>query len=423
MVQIRQLSNGLTIVLEQMEHLRSISLGVWVKVGSANEDSENNGIAHVVEHMMFKGTTNRSAKQLADDCVMIGGNLNAYTSKECTSYYVTTLDTHLEKAIDILSDMLCNSLMLEEDLQKEKGVIIDEIDMYDDSPDDLVHELLQKEVWENHPLGYIISGTKENVERFTSNDLLAFINKYYVADNMVISISGNFEVDETVEMLEKAFSRIAVTSTRNAVATPKFKSTFIYRDKDIEQVHINMAFDAVDYCSDEKYILSLVNSMFGGSESSILFQKVREELGLAYSIFSYSSTFQNAGLFQIDATVNPSNVEMVLTTIMELIKKFVDSGVDEIELQRAKEQINTELIIGSESSKNRMTSNGKALLCRNQIVSLNDTIDRINAVSVEDANAFIRKYFTVNHFSLCMIGNTKEIDLGKIEEYFNALNQ
>lgn len=422
MVQIKQLSNGLTVVLEQMDHLRSVSFGAWVKVGSVNENEKNNGISHVVEHMMFKGTTNRSAKELADDCAMIGGNLNAYTSKECTSYYVTTLDTHLERAIEIISDMLCNSLMLTDELEKEKGVIIEEIDMYDDSPEDLVHELLQKEVWKDHPLGYIISGTKEIVESITREDLLSFIETYYVADNMVLSIAGNFNIEKTMEVLEQYFGKIPATSNREVVTDPSFTTTFVHREKDIEQIHINLAFEAVDYMSDEKYPLSLVNSVLGGSESSLLFQKIREELGLAYSIYSYSSTFEQAGLFQIDVTVNPDNVETVLKTIIDVINGFVKTGINEVELLRSKEQINTELIIGSESSKNRMTSNGKAMLCRKRIVSLTDTIDKLNGVTVEEANTFIKKYLTTSRFSLCMIGNLQEIDLEHFQQFWRNLN-
>lgn len=422
MIQIKELSNGLIVVLEKMDHLRSVSFGTWVKVGSANENQWNNGISHVVEHMMFKGTTNRTAKQIADDCSLLGGNLNAYTSKECTSYYVTTLDSHLKIAIDIISDMLCNSLFKEEDLEKEKCVIVDEIDMYDDSPDDLVHELLQQEVWENHPLGYIISGTKEIVEGLTRDDLVKFVEKYYVADNMVISITGNFEEEEVLILLEEKFGKIAPSSLREEVTDPQFSTKLVSREKDIEQVHLNIAFDTVDYLSEEKYILSLVNSVLGGSESSILFQKVREELGLAYSVYSYASTYYNAGLFQIDATLNPSNVMTVFKTIMNLILEFRKKGISELELQMAKEQITTELIIGSESSRNRMNSNGKAMLCRKQIVSLDDTISNINSVTVEMANAFIEKYLTPDRFSMCLIGNLDMLDFDEINGFWKQLN-
>ncbi|MDO5293167.1 MAG: pitrilysin family protein [bacterium] len=423
MIKTKQLSNGLTVVLEEMPHLRSVSLGCWVNVGSANENSKNNGIAHVIEHMMFKGTKNRTANQLADDCTMIGGNMNAYTSKECTSYYVTTLDTHLENAIDIMSDMLCNSLFQDEDLEKEKGVIIDEIDMYDDSPDDLVHELLQQEVWKDHPLGYIISGPKENVEQMTRQDLIEFMDLYYVADNMVISVAGNFEEDSLMALLEKYFAKIKASSNRLPITAPEYTKAFVVRNKDIEQVHMNIAFDAVTTMSEEKYAMSIANAVFGGNESSVLFQKIREDLGLAYSIYSYPSPYNLAGLFQIDATLNTNNVMTVLKTIMECMKEFKEIGITEIMLNRAKEQIICELLLGSESSRDRMNNNGKSVLCQGQVEDLSETVEKVRKVTCEDVHAFAEKYFRTDRFSICFVGNTESIELDEIRAYWEEMTK
>ncbi len=422
MVRIKKLSNGITVVLEDMDYLRSVSLGVFVRVGSANESKENNGIAHVIEHMLFKGTKNRSAKKLADECAMLGGNLNAYTSKECTSYYITTLDYHINNAIELLSDMICNSLISEEDLEKEKGVIIEEIDMYDDSPDDLVHELLQKEVWKNHPLGFIISGSKKKVEAFTREDILEFMKQYYVAENMVISIAGHYDEERIVAALEEHFGGVLNTDTPSNFTKPRFHKTFITRNKDIEQVHMNLAFDAVSSNSDEKYIMSIVNSIFGGSDSSILFQKVREELGLAYSVFSYASPYNKAGLFQIDVTLNPSNAHKVFDTIIEIIEEFRRKGIGEEELNRAKEQMNTEFIISNESSRNRMNYNGKALLYHEPIESISEIMEQVNMITIESANAYIRKYFTTNRFSMCLIGNISGLEKEHIETNWKKYN-
>lgn len=422
MVHVKKLSNGITVVLENMDYLRSVSLGVWVRVGSANETKETNGIAHVIEHMLFKGTKNRSAKKLADDCAMLGGNLNAYTSKECTSFYMTTLDHHINSALELLSDMLLNSLISEEDLEKEKGVIIEEIDMYDDSPDDLVHELLQKEVWKDHPLGYIISGTKQNVESFTRADIIDFMNQYYVAENMVISIAGHFEEEEVMDSLNKYFGHIKASGKESYFTSPKFHQTFVTRNKDIEQIHMNLAFDAVSSHSEEKYIMSIVNSIFGGSDSSILFQKVREELGLAYSVFSYASPYNKAGLFQIDVTLNPANVTKVFKTILTIMEEFCRNGVGRDELNQAKEQMNTEYIIGNESSRNRMNGNAKALLYHEPIETISDIMEQINKITIEEANAFIRKYFTTNHFSMCLIGNLDKTTKDRIETIWKKHN-
>ena len=196
MIKRRKLSNGITVVLEAMPYLRSAAFGIWIKVGSSNENENNNGISHIIEHMLFKGTQNRSAKIIADDMARIGGDINAYTSKECTSFYAVTLDEHLPVAIEILGDMLNHSLLDERSLEKEKGVIIEEIDMYDDSPEDLVHEMLQMKIWDKHPLGYQISGTKETVKKIKRQELVDFIHKYYVGGNMVISVAGNIKEEE-----------------------------------------------------------------------------------------------------------------------------------------------------------------------------------------------------------------------------------
>ena len=421
MIKKRQLSNGLTVVLEEMNHLRSVSIGVWVKVGSANENEENNGIAHVIEHMMFKGTKKRTANELADACTMIGGNMNAYTSKECTSYYVTTLDTHTENAVEILSDMLLNSLFDEEELEKEKSVIIDEIDMYEDSPDDLVHELLQKEVWKDHPLGYIISGTKENVTAMTREDLIMFLNSYYVADNMVISVAGNIKEEEIMPVLECYFGGLRESGAREDVPVPEYHSTFVVRDKDIEQVHMNLAFDGVGNLSEEKYAMSIANAIFGGNESSILFQQIREELGLAYSIYSYPSPYDLGGLFQIDATLNTNNVKKVLKLIIQAMEEFKQNGVTERMIMRAKEQIICELLLASESSRDRMSNNGKSVLSLGEVEPVSVTVDKIKAVTAEDIHAFAMKYFTTDQFSICFIGNTGSIELEEIKEYWESL--
>lgn len=423
MVHIKKLSNGITVVLEELDYLRSVSLGVWVRVGSANETKLNNGIAHVIEHMLFKGTKSRSAKKLADDCAMLGGNLNAYTSKECTSYYITTLDYHISSAIELLSDMICNSLIADEDLEKEKGVIIEEIDMYDDSPDDLVHELLQKEVWKNHPLGFIISGTKKNVASFTREDIIEFMNRYYVAENMVISIAGHYEEESVMKALEQWFGKIPNTNNASDFTAPGYHRTYVTRKKDIEQVHMNLAFDAVCSNSEDKYILSLVNSIFGGSDSSVLFQRVREELGLAYSVFSYASPYTKAGLFQIDVTLNPANAYKVFTTILDIMDEFCREGIQEEELNRAKEQMNTEFIIGNESSRNRMNSNGKALLHHEPLESISEIMEQVNRVTVKQANAFIKKYFTTHCFSMCLIGNIGGTEKEKIETHWKRCNK
>ncbi|BCN31456.1 M16 family metallopeptidase [Anaeromicropila herbilytica] len=423
MVNIKKLSNGITVVLEEMSYLRSTAFGVWVKVGSANEDKSNNGISHMIEHMLFKGTKSRTAKQIADDMARIGGNINAFTSKECTSYYATTLDSHLPIAIDIISDMLLNSTISEKELTKEKGVIIEEIDMYDDSPEDLAHEMLQKNVWREHPLGYLISGDKETVRSITREQILDFIDKYYVASNIVISIAGNYNEEEVLQLLENSFGSIPVGEPSKRVSIPVYNRSLYSKNKDIEQIHLNIAYDSIDYNSEDKYALAIVNSILGGSINSRLFQNIRENHGLTYSIYSYGSSYKDAGLFHIYAAMNPTQTEVVFDKIFEVIEEMKREGVTEEELAQTKEQIKTELIISSESTKSRMNGNGKSMMNRGRVILLDETIERVNAVTRDDIIRYLNQYYNSNMCSISLVGNLDEINLERIKEKWNNLSE
>jgi predicted Zn-dependent peptidase len=417
MTNIYTLSNSITVVMERMPYLKSAAFGVWIRAGSANEDDTNNGVAHMIEHMLFKGTEHRTAKQIADDMARIGGNINAFTSKECTSYYATTLSEHLPIAIDILSDMLTSSLFEEKALKKEKGVIIEEIDMYDDSPEDLVHELLQQRVWKNHPLGYMISGTKKVVRRVGREQLLDFMNTHYVGRNIIISVAGSFEEEKILELLEKSFGRLKEKSEREyeSPGKPKFHKVVCKRDKDIEQMHLNMAFDCISYQSEERYTLSVLNSILGGSVNSRLFQKIREDSGLAYSIYSYGSSFRDTGLLQIYAAMNPAQTPIVLKKIRQIVTDLKKKGVSAEELAMTKEQIKTELILGSESAKSRMNSNGKSMMNRGRVTTPEELIEGINKVSLEDLKNFANQYLNLEACSYSLVGNLKELDLKELE--------
>lgn len=419
MTNVHYLQNGITIVLEPMNYLRSVSIGVWIRTGSVDEDERNNGISHVIEHMMFKGTKNRTAKQLAEDMSELGGNMNAYTSKENTTFYVTTLDSYLEKAVDILSDMLCNSVFLEKDIQKELEVVMEEIDMYHDSPEDLVYEMLQKEVWKGHSLGYIISGEKEIVSKFTREQIVSYWKEHYIAEKMVISIAGNIEEQQTIELLKKAFITIPTKieekqkmnlEQRYHFRMPSYKkpmySVCKYQKKmDIEQVHMNLCFPCIDYYSEERYPLSILNAILGGSENSRLFQRIREEKGLVYSIYSYESMFATTGLFHIDVVLNPCKYKIVLDEIMQVIKELKEYGVTKEEIHRVKEQIKVELIIGTESTRNRMDGNGRSILRRGKIIPIDETINAINQVTEEQIMIFLNKYIQQEKCSISLVGN------------------
>ena len=417
MTKINQLSNKITVVTEALPYLQSASLGIWIKAGSANEEDSNNGIAHIIEHMLFKGTTTRSAKQIADEMAKIGGNMNAFTSKECTSYYATTLSAHLPIAIDIISDMLTNSLIDEKSLKKEKGVIIEQIDMYDDSPEDLVHEMLQQRIWKDHPLGFMISGTKKVVRKVTREQIKAFMDTYYVGENMIISIAGNFNEVEILKLLEEKFSRIKASSgiLRKEFGRPAYNRVQCKKNKDIEQLHCNIAFDCISYLSEERYVLSILNSILGGSVNSRLFQKIRENSGLTYSIYSYGSSYRETGLFHIYAAMSPAQTATVIKKIYQIISDLKKKGVTAEELNMTKEQIKTELILGNESAKSRMNSNGKALLNRGRVVTMEELIQGIEKVSLPDIIDFANRYLNIASASVSLVGNLNEIDLKALQ--------
>ncbi len=413
MTNISTLSNQITVITEVLPYLKSASFGIWVKAGSANEDESNNGIAHIIEHMLFKGTKNRNAKQIADEMSKIGGNMNAFTSKECTSYYATTLSEHLPITIDILSDMFLNSLIDEKALKKEKGVIVEEIDMYDDSPEDLVHEMLQQRIWKDHPLGYLISGTKKIVRSITKDQILDFIDTYYVGENIIISVAGHFNEKEVLKLLEDKFGVMKASSDKKIITTgkPEYNRVVYKKKKDIEQLHLNIAFNSISYLSEERYILSVFNNIFGGSINSRLFQKIRENSGLTYSIYSYGSSYKETGLYHIYAAMNPSQVTSVVKKIFYIINDIKKKGVTAEELSMTKEQIKTELILGSESAKSRMSSNGKSMVNRGRILPLEELITAIDKVNLTQIKDFANYYFDLSNVSLSLVGNLKDIDL------------
>ncbi|MBP3543942.1 MAG: insulinase family protein [Lachnospiraceae bacterium] len=404
-----QLGNGIRVVCEQVDYAHSVAMGVWIQTGSAYETLENNGIAHMVEHMLFKRTQRRTARKIADETADIGGNLDAYTSKEFTSYYVWVLKENLAQSIDLLGDMLTNSLFLDEDLEKEKDIVMEEIDMYKDSPEDVVHEVLQKSLWKNHPLGYLISGEKEIVAEFRGEDLRRFVKEYYTADNMIISIAGNICWEEVSGLLEEAFGKIPLAKDKHSLTIPVFHPCVYLEEKDIEQLHLNLAFDSVTSVSQERYAFSVLNAILGGGVNSRLFLKVREEMGLAYAVYSYGSTFQKAGLFHIYAGLNANQLEPAIEAMGQELKLLKKEAPSEEEIIRAREQIKTDLIIQGENIKGRMNSNAKELLLFGHVISLEDTLAMINRVHKKELMDCLDKWFDREKMAFAIAGNLEEM--------------
>ena len=292
------LDNGIRIVAEKIEHVNSISIGIWVKTGSRYENSTNNGVSHFIEHMLFKGTKNRTAKEIANSIDKIGGQLNAFTSKECTCFYAKVLNTHFDIALDVLSDMFLNSDFSKKEILKEKGVVLEEISMYEDSPEDQVHDVLTQTIWAGDPLGMSILGTEASLKSLTRKAITDYLKKNYTANNIVISLVGNFNRNYVFGEISKTFNNHNPdNSIRKSSSVPSFVSNHMHKTKNTEQTHICLGYNGVELGSKYTYPLLVMNNIFGGSMSSRLFQRIREEQGLAYSVFSYPSSYIGCGLF------------------------------------------------------------------------------------------------------------------------------
>lgn len=393
--------NGVRIVLEQIPTVRSVAIGMWIGTGSRNENPQTNGVSHFLEHMFFKGTTTRSAKEIAESFDSIGGQVNAFTSKEYTCYYAKVLDTHSQFALDVLADMFFNSTFEDEELKKEKNVVLEEIKMYEDTPDDIVHDLLSRAVYVDHPLGYPILGTEETLNTFTGTSLKEYIHERYTPENVVISIAGN--VPETfIHEVEKYFGSYQGGGNEHRENLPVFHSNRISRKKETEQAHLCLGFDGLKVGHEDIYSLITLNNILGGSMSSRLFQEVREQRGLAYSVFSYHSAYQDSGIVTIYGGTGAKQLDLLYETIQETLEKLSQNGITEKELTNSKEQLKGSLMLSLESTNSRMSRNGKNELLLKRHRSLDEIIEQIDAVTKQSVDQMARSVFT-NQFSVSLI--------------------
>nr|WP_295734734.1 pitrilysin family protein [uncultured Intestinibacter sp.] len=409
MYKCQTLKNGLTIIGEEIPYLKSISLGVWVKAGSIMETKENSGVSHFIEHMLFKGTTNRTSKELAREIDNLGGVINAFTSKECTCFYVKLLDEHINIGIDVLSDMILNSRFDERDIKKEKSVILEELKMYEDSPDDLVYDLLLENIYKDHSLGMNILGDRQSLKNLKRESILDYYNEYYVPNNSIISICGNFKFEEIVKQIEEKFKTWQPKSVDTTTTKPNFNPCIVKKNKDIEQVNLAINLDAIPMTNNrEVYALSVVNNVFGGSISSRLFQKIREEKGLAYSIYSSQTLYGDCGELGIFASTSTENIQEVYKSILEEIELIRNEYISPQEIHESKEQLKGSYMLDLESTSSRMMSNGKNLLMRNKVDDEQDIIDYINAVEYDDVVKIIKKVFNTENMGVCIVGKDVE---------------
>jgi predicted Zn-dependent peptidase len=399
--------NGVRIVLEQIPTVRSVAIGIWIGTGSRNETEQNNGISHFLEHMFFKGTKTRTAREIAEAFDSIGGQVNAFTSKEYTCYYAKVLDEHAPFALEMLADMFFHSTFVDEELQKERNVVLEEIKMYEDTPDDIVHDLLSKACYANHPLGYPILGTEETLRTFTGDSLRGYMADYYTPDRVVISIAGN--VDESfIQQVESYFGSFTAKQKASESQAPLFQPQKLVRKKDTEQAHLCIGFNGLPVGHPDMYTLIILNNILGGSMSSRLFQEVREQRGLAYSVFSYHSSYQDSGLLAIYAGTGNNQLDLLFETIQETIDKLKEDGITEKELNNSKEQMKGSLMLGLESTNSRMSRNGKNELLLGRHRSLDEIIEEINSVTVEKVNELASSIFNED-YALALISPSGQL--------------
>lgn len=406
-----KLKNGLRVVTEYIDHVNSISVGVMVQNGSRNEDISVNGISHFIEHMFFKGTEKRSAKDIVQEIENVGGQINAYTSKEVTCYYIKALNTHLKLSIDILSDMIINSKFDEEEIKREQGVVIEEINMSEDSPEDVLDNDASKAIFLDNPLSYPILGSIENIKSFNRKKIKDFIKSHYTPNNSVISICGKFDEKEIINILEEYFGQWeADRDYIPTYETPILTSGSKYTNKQIEQLHINLAFNGLPYAHEKSYSLVLLNNIFGGGASSVLFQKVREELGLCYTIYSYGQPYLGVGINNIYTGVSKKYAEKALSVINDELKNFAKNGITKELLEINKEKIKANYILGLESTSSRMFANAKNMLLQNKIKTQEEVIKRINNINGDDINYVLDTCFKPGIISTAYVGQDIEYE-------------
>lgn len=409
MYKVKTLENGLTIIGEEIPYLRSVSMGVWVNVGSRMENTSTSGTSHFIEHLLFKGTKNRTAKELVSEIDNIGGQINAFTSKECTCFYVKLLDEHIDVGLDILSDMVLNSDFDEEEIKKERSIIIEELKMYEDSPDDLSYDLLVENIYKGHSLGMNIIGTEESLEAMTRDSIFDFFNEYYVPNNTVISISGNFDFDKIVLDISDKFKDWKKKEVCIEFTEAEFKPCFVTKNKDTEQVNLSLCLKGIPMEDDkESYAISVINNIFGASISSRLFQKIREEQGLVYSIYSSQTLYRKCGELGIFSSMSNENVKEVYKLILEEIEDLKNNYITEEELEFSKEQLKGSYILDLESTSSRMMMIGRSMLLNKRVKTTDEILDCINKVDLTTVKNVIDKVFNVTNIGICLVGRDVE---------------
>ncbi|MFB3924673.1 MAG: M16 family metallopeptidase [Syntrophales bacterium] len=405
------LDNGLRIVSEEIHHVRSVSIGIWVRCGSRDEDRFTNGTAHFIEHMLFKGTGTRSAYDIASAIDSIGGIVNAYTGKEITSFYMKVPDYHLCRAIEILSDIFNNSLFDPSEIEKEKSVILQEICMIEDTPDEYVYDFFGEIFWNGHPLGLPVLGSRETVSNLDRNGLLGFFNDKYRADHIVVAATGNLKHDDLVKQVENAFSGLKGGGNGVRSKAPTASSRIGVLGRDLEQVHLIMGTLGPSFTDPSRYSAYLMNAVLGGSMSSRLFQEIREKRGLAYSVHSYIVPYEEVGKFGVYVGMSEDKVKDVIGIVLSELDRIRTEYISDKELHTAKEQIKGNFLLGMESTDSRMTRLAKNEIYFGRHFSPEETVENIEAVTREKIRTLAQNLLGSATLSAAAVGRISEEDI------------
>ncbi|HHV56154.1 MAG TPA: insulinase family protein [Firmicutes bacterium] len=406
------LPGGIRVVTEEIPGLSSVSVGLWVNVGSKYESEAEAGVSHLIEHLLFKGTGRRTAREIAEAIDSVGGQLNAFTSKEYTCYYAKVLGEHLPLALDVLADMFLEPLFAPADIVREKQVVLEEIRMYEDSPDELVHDLLTEVTWPGHPLGRPTLGTKKSLSGLTPEVIRSFYEEHYTPADLVITAAGRLKHAEVAELCRRHFAGFSRPNVPSTQRTPLFQPGRRVFTRNTEQVHVCLGAPGVAAEDESNYVVEVTNSILGGGLSSRLFQHIREEKGLAYSVYSYHTAYQGVGLFTVYMGLSAANLRAGLAMAGEELQKLLQEGVPEEDVQRARQQVLGSFLLSLENSTNRMIRLGKQELSLGRYIPVEEVETKLRSVTAQDVKCLAARAFNAEQLTTVILG---PVDGGELD--------
>src|SRR5271154_2250754 len=408
------LPNGLTILTERMNHIRSVAMGVWIRAGSRHELAEVNGISHFVEHMVFKGTKSRSAQIIAREVDAIGGNLDAFTGKETVCFNMKVLDEHVPTALEVLSDLVLNPVFASEEIHRERGVILEEIKMDEDNPDYLVHEIFTQNFWKDHPLGKPILGTKETVKKFERQAVLETYTHRFAPGNIIVAAAGHLDHDQFVDLVVKHFEHLKPAKNGFHSPVPKIVPRIVLRNKKaLEQVQLCIGVPAYPIAHEKRHAGYILNTLLGGGMSSRLFQNIRERQGLAYSIYSDLNPYRDTGCMAVYAGTSLASAAKVVKSVVNEFRALKNKPVPEEELRRSKDQLKGSLMLSLESSTARMSNLARQEMYYDRFYDLDELIEKIEAVTAEDLQALAQEFFKTESIAVTALGNLSGLKISR----------